>query len=361
MDTIAAGITLPLAFSRESSASILEAHVYVAACIKFLASPLVSSLLECHPNDIAICGPRRQWEPWWKWAASGKARWKLLIPGWGSTSPDTVSDVPDEIKLILETVDQLTLPRTLNLNLIPEGHVPLRGMSPKKAHEVSQMSTFIQSVLSRAETDIRHIVDIGAGQVGHVVLCRALVLMVRLVHDCQGYLSRALSSFPMSMNVIALDSSEVQTKGAERRSSNLQRKLAKTALKSGAECCTSDMPENLHTRTPAACGDPSTMSSVTNGSLTHERISITPQTLHSTVSRWISGQSTCQTTPVMLVALHACGTLTPDILRCFLATQDPQKSWYAAALVVVGCCYNLMSPDSGMSLLNPDRQMDGCC
>ncbi|KAF8494544.1 methyltransferase domain-containing protein [Gautieria morchelliformis] len=332
MDTTAAGITLPLAFSRESPASILEAHVYVAACIKFLGSPLVSSLLECHPNDIAIHGPRLQWDPWWKWAAAGKARWKLLIPGWGSTSPDTVSDVPDEIKLMLGTVDQLTLPRTLNLNLILEDHAPLRGMSPKKAHEVSQMSAFIQSVLSRSETDIRHIVDIGAGQ---------------------GYLSRVLSSFPISKHVIALDSSEVQTKGAERRSSNIQKKLAKTTLKSGAECCPSDMPGNLHTSTPAACGDPSSMSSVANGSLTHEMISITPQTLHSSVSRWISDQSTCQTTPVMLVALHACGTLTPDILRCFLATQDPQKSWYAAALVVVGCCYNLMSPDSDFPLSEP--------
>ena len=180
-------------------------------------------------------------------------------------------------------------------------------------------------------------------------------LLSSFVHPfyCQGYLSRALSSFPLSMNVIALDFSEVQTKGAKRRGSNIQRRLAKSGLKRGADNCPFDTLENIHT--PANRGG---TPSVTAGSLTHEMISITPQTLHTSVSRWISAQSTTHTTPVMFVALHACGTLTPDILRCFIANQDnthllrdrrSTQSWHAAALVVVGCCYNLMSPDLGVS------------
>ena len=176
--TTVPGITIPLAFSQESPASISEIHVYIAACIKFLTSALVSSLLEFHPNEIAIHGPRLEWEIWWKWAAAGRARWKLLIPGWSSESSDMTADFPEELKLMLDTADQLTLPRTLNCNLIPEGHLPLRGMSPKKAHEVSQMSAFIQSVLSQTQTGIRHIVDVGAGQVGHVSFCKTLSLII---------------------------------------------------------------------------------------------------------------------------------------------------------------------------------------
>lgn len=169
------GITLPLAFSERSPASIPEIHAYIAACIKFLTSVLVSSLLEFHPNDIAIHGPKPEWEAWWKWAATGKARWKVLIPDWNR---DSSVDFPEELNLMLHTIDQLTLPRTLNYNFIPEGHVPLRGMSRKKSHEVSQMSAFIQSVLSQTQTGITHVVDIGAGQVGHIIPCRTLPLIV---------------------------------------------------------------------------------------------------------------------------------------------------------------------------------------
>ena len=159
------------------------------------------------------------------------------------------------------------------------------------------------------------------------------------------------------MNVIALDFSEVQTKGAKRRSINIQKKLAKTTLKTGADSCTFEMLGKTNARAPARSGDPVAMPSVTAGSLTHEMIRITPQTLHTSVSHWISHRSVSHATPVMFVALHACGTLTPDILRCFLENQDkiqPSRSrsstqaWHAAALVVVGCCYNLMSPDTGM-------------
>jgi len=167
------------------------------------------------------------------------------------------------------------------------------------------------------------------------------------------------------MNVIALDFSEVQTKGAERRGSNIQKKLAKTAPKTGADSCTFDTLGNFDIRIPAPGGDSPSVSSITPGSLTHELINITPQTLHSSVSRWIFDQSAPQPTPVMFVALHACGTLTPDILRCFLAnrhkahpSQDRSSApaWHAAALVVVGCCYNLMSPDLGMFILHYHSQ-----
>jgi Methyltransferase domain len=159
------------------------------------------------------------------------------------------------------------------------------------------------------------------------------------------------------MDVLALDFSEVQTRGAERRGKNIQKKLAKSALKEGVDSPTSNVHREADTCIPTPDGD---IPSFTTGSLTHQMTAITSQTLDSSVSRWISDTLTpSHATPVLFVALHACGTLTPDILRCFLANQkkthpspgrSSQSSWYAAALVVVGCCYNLMSPDSGMFL-----------
>lgn len=175
--TTAAGITLPPTFSRDSPASLPEIHNYAAACIKFLSSDLVSTLLECHPNDIAIHGARPDWQVWWQWASTGRAKWKTLVPGWDSYSPAADPQVPCELALMLETAHQLTLPRTLNQKFTSE-HTPLRGMSPKKAHEVLQMSAFIQSMLSQTQTTIKHVVDVGAGQVGHIALCRTQPVLI---------------------------------------------------------------------------------------------------------------------------------------------------------------------------------------
>lgn len=151
-------------------------------------------------------------------------------------------------------------------------------------------------------------------------------------------MSRALSTSPFSMNVLALDFSEAQTKGAERRTSN----------------------KKLKQPSSPNVGSNSSSPSISNqqeGSLVHETAHITPHTLRLTVSKWIS--DCCQTVespiPVLFVALHACGSLTPDILRCFIENHSSPlvhsdshvPRWYAAGMVVAGCCYNLMSPHSG--------------
>ena len=97
--------------------------------------------------------------------------------------------------------------------------------------------------------------------------------------------------------------------------------------------------------------------------ITHKTIHITPVTLISSIDEWMSSESETvgpdgqesETIPVLLVALHACGSLTPDILRAFLLCNRETSSngttrkrkWIAAGAVVVGCCYNLLAP-SGM-------------
>jgi hypothetical protein len=168
--TAAPGIDLPPNFCPTTPAP-LRIRSYVVACIDFLTSPLVSSLLECHPNDIAVEGPRPEWAAWWNWAAGG-ARWKFLVPGWSHDDDmhpvsASTSDVPIGLRQMLETIDHLTLPRIPDSSFTsPSPEVPIRGMSPKKAHEVSQMSAFIGSMISQNRSDIKHIVDVGAGQVG---------------------------------------------------------------------------------------------------------------------------------------------------------------------------------------------------
>ena len=89
-------------------------------------------------------------------------------------------------------------------------------------------------------------------------------------------------------------------------------------------------------------------------SVTHRTIWITPSNLLETVDEWITGmrRSEDEPMPVFLVALHACGSLTPTILRTFVAARRRQYSWEGtiptwrpAGMVAVGCCYNLLQPE----------------
>ncbi|TFK48632.1 hypothetical protein OE88DRAFT_1614951, partial [Heliocybe sulcata] len=158
------------------------------------------------------------------------------------------------------------------------------GMSPKKNHEVTQMITYIRGLLSSLP-GVHHVVDVGSGQ---------------------GYLSRALRD-TLHLHVLAIDGDGAQTQGAERRAAKVQK--GKAHEHAGA------------------------------GSLTHKTVRITPDTLKSAVDEWTAGQGAV---PVLVVALHACGSLTPDIVRCCLAQR--RENWTLAGAVLVGCCYNLIVP-----------------
>jgi hypothetical protein len=101
----------------------------------------------------------------------------------------------------------------------------------------------------------------------------------------------------------------------------------------------------------------------TQGSITHKTAYITPETLRAALDEWMDElngdharihdsdpqrddshgrkeDSNAEPRPILIVALHACGSLTPDILRTYLAGGG--RGWKPAALVVVGCCYNLL-------------------
>ena len=188
---------------------------------------------------------------------------------------------PDSIRRFLATARQLQLPRSpivLDALPLPSEH----GMSPKKAHEVARMSTYVLRLVRKnniPEHTLR-IVDIGAGQ---------------------GYLTRALKSHLKSAHILALDADKQQTRGAQKWEERL-------------------LPD-------------------ASPPISHETILISPQNLLATIDLWVS-----EPAPVIFVALHACGSLTPDILRAFISASRSRRTWYPAGLVAVGCCYNLMNP-----------------
>lgn len=115
------------------------------------------------------------------------------------------------------------------------------------------------------------------------------------------------------MHVLALDSSDTQAKGAERRGSH----------------------HNL---------------SIHQGSLTYRIARVTPTALLRSVDEWITELAPLpvgsRLPSVIFVALHACGSLATDILRASIAVMgggDSEKhSWSLRAAIVVGCCYNRM-------------------
>ncbi|KAG1743238.1 methyltransferase domain-containing protein [Suillus paluster] len=234
-------------------------------------------------------------------------------------------------------------------------------MSPKKDHEVSRMSDYINRLLYPGSADtLKHVVDVGSGQ---------------------GYLSRALQN--LGHHVLALDFNDIQTSGAERWKAKEAARRQKQ-LKKGKDA-QSPPDLNHHCNDPlfqphVPTSVPSASTASKNGrivhsrigSLTHQTICINPRTLESSIHDWLlSGEANQiagsmigdllvgggerdtpqeKPVPVMMVALHACGSLTPDVLRTFLSNHrrpspPDVRIWTAQALVVVGCCYNLMAPE----------------
>lgn len=155
-------------------------------------------------------------------------------------------------------------------------------------------------------------------------------------------MSRALRD-DCNISVLAVDWSSVQEEGAARREKNAQRAKAKGKK-------TTDQ-------------DTSPAVDAAAGRLSYKKTVITAESLVNIVDEWIieaRHDSVPVTddhendTPVMLAALHACGSLTLDVLRAFVdqlrASQAKRSSWRPAAGLVVGCCYNLLRQEDCASL-----------
>ncbi|OAX39881.1 hypothetical protein K503DRAFT_715594 [Rhizopogon vinicolor AM-OR11-026] len=356
-----------------------------------LCSPLTSEILSIHPNDLASSGFQfpAGWKGWWEWSTSiddGEntapfPRWMLLLQYYCSATPDddltgnrdpsNKSFIPPELKTLIDEVIRLQMKRDLVTVVSTSGDAQRSaprsyGMSPKKDHEVSKMSEYIsQLIYPGSACTLQHVVDVGSGQ---------------------GYLSRALSD--LGLHVLALDSNQNQTSGAERwkvkeaarMKKQLKREKVQGRPNSTHPCnCPPSALSQSHVPTSVLSASINNKNECTMhsrmGSLTHQTICINPYTLESAIHSWFLSGETNQITrsmigdmpvhgterhisqakpvPVMMVALHACGSLTPDVLRAFFSNRRrPSASevriWTAQAVVVVGCCYNLMVPEAAL-------------
>lgn len=155
-------VTLPPSYS--------NTHEYVRDLIHFLASPLVVSIFQYHPNYVAAHGPPKEWSDWWDWAANRPDQWIGLVRLAGVQTSDIVElgDAPASLRELLHQIRILSLPRrsdpdseTARMYAATRGHLTF-GMSPKKVHEVLRMSAFVWDLV---QPRTKHIVDVGAGQV----------------------------------------------------------------------------------------------------------------------------------------------------------------------------------------------------
>ncbi|KAI9506236.1 hypothetical protein GGI25_002139 [Coemansia spiralis] len=203
---------------------------------------------------------------------------------------------PETLKSYVNAMFRLRIPRetTLAIDEKQKKTVALfmHGMSEKKRDEVLMLSKLVDQVA--CETGSKMVVDVGAGQ---------------------GYLSRVLA-FSASLGksrVLAVDFSETQKRGAEV----LQKSMVK-------------MLKSKRAKADGYAWDESQ-----NARLTHQVLKVDMGGSDELVA---AAQNIRKDKHEhwMLCGLHACGDLSSAILKAF-AESD------AAAVVLVPCCYNLIT------------------
>lgn len=234
------------------------------------------------------------------------------------------SDAPQSLRDFLTAMNLLKLDRnTQHTEAESDKSYPSsEGMSPKKSHEVARLSSLIRQVSTNGSFaeplaehhHTRHVVDAGAGQ---------------------GYISRelAFSSYQSAeaKHVLALEYDDIQLEGAKRRD---------------------DVQDQATTKAGGDLADSS------RGSITYRKVWVSTGSLVPEVEGWVRDLDTKPETasPVMFTGLHACGSLTPAVLRSFVdLTRSHPKSesgvWFPSSLVLVGCCYTLLAPDGELKSL----------
>ncbi|TCD62344.1 hypothetical protein EIP91_007042 [Steccherinum ochraceum] len=305
----------------------------LAHIVAFLQRKDVETCFAIHPNRLASADfvLPSDWSAWWGWAGSiGQESkdepwlnlWRYSVASLEEKDLPHFLSIPQELKTLVDIARQLQLPRSM---IHTDDTIKARrggnsnGMSPKKEHEVERMVAFISERLresSNVSSKLVHrAIDIGAGQ---------------------AYLSRALRD-RLHFDVLALDWSDVQYRGAVKKENPKGRKrTAPSTLAASAEL----LPVHR------------------NGSLDYKTVDINSTTLLRATTDWLEstnsdlgprgGAEQQASLPVLLVALHACGSLTLDIFRALtqqLKLNSAQSVWTPRLAVIVGCCYNMLRPE----------------
>ncbi|KAG8901941.1 hypothetical protein FRB99_004996 [Tulasnella sp. 403] len=281
-------IVLPASYMNGDEADVVR---YLGDLMEFISSPLPHSIITSHLNSIA--GKDESaipplWNDWWNTDWLDKVELQPLFP--------------ESIQRLVQSIHELSLPREVTETGSVE---PFRladdqrfGMTPKKQHEVEEMCGLVKHLAAHAQA--KRIVDVGAGQ---------------------GYLTRNLAAAPLSFDVLALDSSDAQVEGANKRLAELERWQNKVLGKKRKE------------RSTTAPDEPAQP----NGRITRSTVFVDTESLPKVVDEWVEGEGA---TSVLIVGLHACGPLTPAVLRSFVAMNGREGRWKCGGLALVGCCYN---------------------
>ena len=237
--------------------------------------------------------------------------------------------------------------RSLNSSAAPAsrgtGSLPRHvavGMKPKKIHEVENFVKYINGVIADIETTdgskITHIVDFGSGQ---------------------NYLGRALASPPYNKQVVALESKQLNIKGA--RSMDITAKLADdTKIMRNKKQYRMDSQSSNHDPYAPRTGNvqPSSISQVPlNGNIpgsvdqanrdeSRSRIRyiesfIRDGDLSIVMNDITSGLN--YPPQLMVISLHSCGNLLHHGLRSLVLNPSVK------VVAMVGCCYNLVTERLG--------------
>jgi protein-L-isoaspartate O-methyltransferase len=159
-------------------------------------------------------------------------------------------------------------------------------MTPKKQHEIARFLDYLVHLDDLGiGTSVRHAIDLGAGR---------------------GYLSRALADRAVGMDVLAVD---YEDKVTQRARGIIELSSRKTLpVEEGEE---------------------------RYGVLEHVTAFLDRESVRALLEEWNGEREK------LLVALHACGDLTVEVLRA-VVEDTILRSGPKNVLVCVGCCYNRM-------------------
>ena len=160
----------------------------------------------------------------------------------------------------------------------------------------------------------------------------------------------------IGLQVLALDWSDIQSKGAARREAmgpKKRRKESRVSTRQGGAAA----------RTAGEAVKPE---KGLHGLLTYRTLEIRSDSLLYAVDAWAEQSraeqgSSSSPLPMLFVALHACGSLTPNLLRAFVSRirDSGTRHWSPRAAVIVGCCYNLLEAGGQCQHAFPKRMSYG--
>ena len=193
-----------------------------------------------------------------------------------------------------------------------------RNMGPKKRHECLRLAPCIARVC--ADTSASAVVDLGSGL---------------------GYLSHVLA-FHHGLKVVGLEASEANAAGAATRAERVLAKMrpGRDAAADALTCEPCDSADETDVAEADGEGAAAHVASVSDGasggSFSSVRWRLPVDTGRAALLDAL--RPAVRQRRLVLVGLHACGDLSPTLLRCFAEGAADDDA--VAGVVSVGCCYH---------------------